>query len=373
MKLLLVANTDWFLYNFHLAHAEFMREMGYEVVLVSPPGDYVNLLQARGFAWRNWTVGRKSLDPIQEIRSLSLLAQIYRSEHPDLVHHFTIKPVLYGSLAARLEKINRVVNSITGRGYIFLSKSIPARMLRPGVIFLYRYLLRGTQVIFENREDQAYFINQKLARAAQSHLVTGVGADPRRFTPTPEPDGPPLVLYAGRLLWDKGIGELVQAGQLLRERGVKFRLAFAGETDPGNPASIPPSTLENWVEDGQVEWLGFQTRLEETFQNCHLVVLPSYGEGVPTVLIEAAAAGRPIVASDVAGCREVVQHGVNGILVPPRDPTALAQALETLIGDASRRREMGLAGRDIFLQKFTHEIINRQTLGVYQTPPDARA
>ncbi len=366
-KLLLVANTDWFLYNHHLAHAIFMREQGFEVGLVSPPGAFSGLLAGQGFRWLAWPVGRSSTNPWHELAGMRRLAQIYRAERPDLVHHFTIKPVLYGSLAARLTGVPGVVNAITGRGYLLLSNELRARLLRPGALLFYRLALAGNcRVIFENEVDRAYFLSRGLLKERQAHLIAGVGADERRFTPSPEPPGPPVIAYVGRLLWDKGVGLLVEAAGLLRARGLEFRLVLAGEPDPGNPASIDEATLRSWAERGEAEWWGFQAEVEQVYRQSHIVALPSFGEGVPTVLIEAAASGRPCVASDLAGCRAVVEEGISGLIVPLRDVPALADALEKLLRDPGLRRQMGQAARARFLERFTHEIINRQTLDVYK-------
>lgn len=366
MKIIYIANTDWFLYNMRLAQIKYIHAHGFEVVLVSPEGKYISDFQAEGFRWLNWEVGRKSTRLISEIRSIVSLYKIYKNEKPNYVHHFTIKPVLYGTIAARLQGVKGIINSIPGRGYVFLSDEPMARILRPIVSAMYRSLMKHTQIIFENSADRAYFLDNHFALQEQTHLIPGAGADPDRFVYTPEPPGIPVILYAGRLLWDKGLGELVEAGRILRRKEIAFRLTIAGEPDPGNPSSVPIETLKEWERSGDVEWLGFQKNIEETIRQSHIVALPSYyGEGVPTILIEAAASGRPIIASDIAGCREVVQDGINGLIVPVRDPDALAESLGKLICDRTVRHRMGVAGRKIFLENLTHDIVNQQTLEVY--------
>jgi glycosyltransferase involved in cell wall biosynthesis len=369
MKVLLVANTDWYLYNHRLALAQFLRRQGFEVVLVSPPGSYTSQLAQAGFRWVEWPVGRASTLPWQEARAVLRLASIYKEERPHLVHHFTIKPILYGTFAARLAGVRSTVNSVTGRGYIFLSAETKARLLRPAVKLLYRFTLRSThsQIIFENGFDQQYFIENHLSAAGRTHLIPGVGVDPQKFIPLPEAEGLPVITYAGRLLWDKGVGILIEAGRRLRDRGLSFRLALVGEPDAGNPSSIGAATIQQWVTQGDAEWWGFQAEMVRVYQQTHIVTLPSFGEGVPTTLIEAAAMGRPLVATDIAGCREVIRDGENGFLVPMHDPVALAGALEKLLIDPGLRQRMGAAGRQIVLEKFTHEIINRQTAEVYRS------
>ncbi len=367
-KLILVSNTEWYLYNFRLSLARHLREQGYEVVLVSPPGRFAPLLEQAGFRWVEWRVGRQTLAPWQELAAAFRLARIYREERPALVHHHTIKPVLYGTLAARWAGVSAIVNSIPGRGYVFLGSDPKARLLRPLVKSFYRMVLKSRQsaVIFENTTDQQYFVDEKLVSASRVWLIEGVGVDPQIFSPTPEPDGIPVILFASRMLWDKGVGVLVEAARLLRGR-VAARVALAGEPDPGNPATVDDSTLRGWADEGVVEWWGWRGDMPAVYASSHIVTLPTmYGEGVPTVLLEAAACGRPLVASDVPGCRHVVEDGVNGLIVPQNDPAGLAAALEKLAVDPSLRGRMGAAGRRRVLDQFTTDRVNAATLDVYR-------
>lgn len=368
-RVLLCANTDWYLYNFRLALARYLRQQGLEVLLVSPSGAYVAALQAEGFQWVDWGVGRKSMLPWQELPALLKLAGIYRRLQPDLVHHHTIKPVLYGSLAARLAGIPRIVNSITGRGYIFLGEESRAKILRLLISPVYRLALspRHSTVIFENHTDRDYFIQRRLVPAAQTRLIEGVGVDPERYQAFIEPPGPPVVVLAARMLWDKGVGVFVEAARLLKADHPQARFILTGIPDPGNPSSIPEQVLQKWHQEGVVEWWGWQANMPAVYRQCHIVTLPTvYGEGVPTTLLEAAACARPLVTSDTPGCDQVVAEGVNGFRVPPNDPAALARALERLLVDPALRGRMGQASRELVLQKFTYEQINRATFAVYQ-------
>lgn len=367
-RLLLSSNTDWYLYNFRLALAEYIRSQGWEVVLASPPGSYSAMLEQRGFRWIPWQLGRKSLSPWQESRSLLEIASLYRRERPDIVHHHTIKPVLYGSLAARFVGVPATANSITGRGYIFLGDGLKARLLKSLVLPIYRMALNSSScgVIFENDHDRQYFIEQQLIPAERAWLIAGVGVDPERFKPLPEPPGVPVVAMAARMLWDKGVGVLVEAARLLK-KDTQVRLALIGEPDPGNPATVDRQTLEKWHAEGIIEWWGWQPEMPEAYNKSHIVTLPTmYGEGVPTSLIEAAACGRPLVATDIPGCRDVVLDGENGFLVPPGDPQSLALAIKRLVSDPSLRGRMGAASRQLIMQKFTHSQVNAATLRVYQ-------
>jgi glycosyltransferase involved in cell wall biosynthesis len=370
MKLLLVANTDWFLYNYRLSQAEYMRAQGIQVGLVSPPGPYVARLRAAGFAWTAWPVARQSMRLWQEAGAVLRLRRIFAQEKPDLVHAFTLKAALYSGLAVRLLADIRLAAGITGRGFLFLSASRRARLARPFAVALMRLAFHtpGCACIFENELDRADFLSRHITQPAQAHLIPGAGADITRFVPAPPVPGPPVILFAGRLLWEKGIADLVEAGRLMRARGLTFRLALAGEPDPGNPGSLSEADLRAWENAGEIEWWGFQPHMEAAFRRAHVVTLPTfYGEGVPTVLMEAAAAGLPLVATDHPGCSIVIQAGENGLLVPPHDPTALADALGRLVTDAPLREKMGAAGRRLAEEKFAHERIHAETLRVYRS------
>jgi len=366
-KILLISNTDWYLYRFRSTLANYLREQGNEVVFVSPPGRFVANIQEQGFRWLAWQVGRQSVNPIAELKAVWELARIYSREKPSLVHLHTIKSVLYGSLAARLSKPLAVVNSITGRGYVFLGQDIKARFLRILVKRVYRFVLssRSSVTVFENKTDRQYFIDEKLVNSKNSSVIEGVGVDIDYYSFSPEPDVTPKIVLAGRMLWDKGVGTFIDAVRSLREK-VSARFILVGEPDPGNPASIGVGTLQQWVDEGVVEWWGWQADMRSVFASCHIVVLPSFGEGIPTILLEAAASGRPIVATDVAGCRDVVVDGSTGLLVPQQDAGRLAAALEKLILNPELRKSMGKAGREFMVQRFSSSLINHETYEIYQ-------
>jgi glycosyltransferase involved in cell wall biosynthesis len=367
-RIVLFANTTWYLFNFRLSLANALRARGNEVVLISPADRYGAALRQDGLRWEAFEFDRRGLNPVIEASVVVRLIARYRGLRPDLVHHFTVKPVLYGSLAAFLAGRPAVVNSITGMGYLAAARDLKTRMLRLITRALYRGFLprRRSKVIFQNQSDRDRFLEAGLVPQASTVVIPGSGVDLHRFRLTPEPEGEPVVLMASRMIWDKGAGDLVEASRMLRSRGVKARVILAGQPDAGNPGSISEGQLRDWHAEGFVEWLGHQDDMPELYARAHLVVLPtSYGEGLPRSLVEAAACGRAIVASDVPGCREAVADGISGILVKPHDAEGLANAIEALLRDPARRAAMGRKGRERAETEFSDEQIVSQTLAVY--------
>lgn len=365
-KILLFANTDWYLYNFRLSLAKELQKMGNEVILLSPSGDFQERLKKNGFQWIEFPLSRQGVNPFGELYAIWRLFRLYQQIQPDVVHHFTIKPVIYGSLAARLSRVHGVINSITGLGHIFIDPAPLTRVLRSLTKFLYRVGLRGTQVIFENPEDRNTFIQNKLLSPDQTHLIMGTGVDVEKFQPVPKNNDVPIVLFSSRLLATKGLAEFIDAANALKQKGINARFAVAGTTDPGNPASISQGQLAAWKDADIVEWWGWQDDMPSTLAKVDIFCLPSYREGVPNALLEACASGLPSVTTDVPGCRDVVTHNLNGLLVAPQDARALADALELLILDSSLRIRMGEAGRKIALEKFSLQKNIGQNLTVYR-------
>lgn len=365
-RILLFANTDWYIYNFRFSLAHELRNQGHEVLLLSPPGDFHELMQADGFQWISFPLSRQSIKPLGELWTIWHLIRLYNRVRPDIVHHFTIKPVIYGSLAAHLLHIPAIINSITGLGHLFIDTTARTHLLRTIVKVLYRISLRQTQAIFENPEDRDIFIRNRLLKAEQAHLIMGTGVDVKKFRPTSKNNGTPVVLFSSRMLVTKGLLEFMEATRLLKQKGILARFALAGRTDSGNPASIPEEQIDAWKDSGLFEWWGWRDDMPSTLAQADVFCLPSYREGVPNALLEAAACGLPIVTTDVPGCRDVVTHGLNGLLVPVRNVPVLADAMETLLSNAPLRHQMGTAGREIAVNKFGLDKVNEETLRIYQ-------
>ena len=378
-KLVLFANTDWYLYNFRRSLALAAQAAGYEVLLISPPGEYGQRLRDLGLRWQSLPgMDRRSLNPVRELQVLLGLVALFRRERPAVVHGFTIKCAVYGSLAAQLARVPARVSAVAGLGYVFASNDRKARLLRPMVRAMLRLALRGgnARLILQNPDDQALFEQSGLIESRRVNLIPGSGVDCVRFTPrvdqrlveSPETvKSPPRVLLAARLLWNKGIAEYVQAARTLRAEGTSVCFLLAGMPDPGNPAAVPQSTLRQWVDEGLIHWLGHVEDMGELFRSVDMLALPTYyGEGLPKSLIEAAACALPLITTDMPGCREVVTHEVDGLLIPPRNAAALAQAIARLADSPELATRLGKAARAKALASFDERIVIARTLAVYR-------
>jgi glycosyltransferase involved in cell wall biosynthesis len=366
LKALLFANTDWYLYNFRLPLAKALRSSGYDVVLVSPPGDYAKRLTQEGFRWIGFPFSR-GVNPLTELATLWRLIELYRRERPDLVHHFTIKCVLYGGIAARCSHAKGIVSSVTGLGHVFITDSWRNRLLRPMVRVVYRFVFGRSQIIFQNPDDRNDFFRLALAEERRSHLIRGSGVDTEYFRPSTDArrERPLTVLMVGRLLREKGVREFVEAAAIVRKQSPGVQFLLAGDSDPGNPSSIDASTIAEWERRGDVSFLGHRSDIRDLIQAADLAVLPSYREGMPRSLLEAAACGLPLVATDVPGCREIVSNGINGLLVPPLDSNLLAYAVIRLLGNRERREAMGKRSRAMACDLFSQDRVVRETMDVY--------
>ena len=369
-KLLYLVSEDWYFVSHRLALAVAAQATGYDVSVATRVGKDGDTIRNAGLRLLPITFERAGLGPVLEAQTLARLIALYRYERPDLVHHVSVKPVIYGSIAARATGVRGVVNALMGLGFVFSSESAKARVLRPMVRTALRGALRGrnTRVIVQNRDDHELIASQSLARELDLRLIRGSGVDTAQFQVRPCPPGTPLIVLPARLIKDKGVVEFVMAAQLLKNRGVSARFALVGDPDPLNPASIPKATIDAWVQSGAVEHWGWQPQaaMPDILASCHVVCLPTfYGEGLPKALLEAAASGRAIVTTDVPGCREIVRHGVNGWLVPPRDPEALANALHEAIKNPELCQRYGSAGRQMVEREFSMSHVIAQMLAVY--------
>ncbi|MBP2680823.1 MAG: glycosyl transferase, group 1 [Candidatus Krumholzibacteriota bacterium] len=369
-KILYLVTEDWYFWSHRLPIARASRDRGFEVVVATRVQSHGDRIAGEGFrvvplGWR-----RRSLHPWNEAKALIELVRVYRRERPDIVHHIALKPAVYGSLAARLTGARAVVNTVAGMGYVFTSRELKARLLSPPLKSAFRFLFNrpNVRVIIQNPDDGNALAEYCGVGRDKTVLIRGSGVDLSRFAPRPEPAGRPNVTMVSRMLWDKGVGELVEAAKRLREANDPIDVTLVGVPDPENPASISNAQLEAWQREGLVRWLGYREDVAKVWADSTIAVLPTtYGEGVPKALIEAAACGRAVIATDVPGCREIVLPGESGLLVPPRDSDALLEAIRRLSHDPALRKRMGEKGREHAVGGFSEETVVEQTLALYDS------
>lgn len=369
-RVLMVVNADWYFLSHRVPLAQALVEAGAEVIVAAAPeAGRGHEIEALGLPFHPLDLRRRSMNPLREVALLKALVTLYRRVSPNLVYHLTTKPVLYGSLAARLAAVPAVVNALPGLGYLFGGRGVKGALRRTAALAAYRACLSVgcAHLILQNADDVDLFVGRGVVAADRVALIKGSGVDLEAFRPSPEPDGIVTALFAARLLWDKGVGEFVAAARLLAGWGVPVRMVIAGEPDQGNPGHVPRETLREWQREGIVEWLGHVPDMARLLSRCHVVVLPSYyREGVPRVLLEAGACARPMVAADAPGSREIVRHGETGLLVPPRESEPLARAVRTLVEDPERRRHLGSRARAVVEQEFDQAQVIQRTLGIIE-------
>ena len=373
-KLLFVVNVDWFFMSHRLPIAMEAMRQGYEVHLATGVTGRQKELASLGLTVHELPLARSGASLTAEWRTFRRILSVMRAVRPDVVQLVTVKPVVLGGIAARLARAPAVVCAVSGLGFVFMAQGLKTRLLRLGVVALYRTALGhpNMRVIFQNDDDRRVLQKATGLRDGQTAMVRGSGVDLDHFTVRPFPGAPIVVVFAARLLRDKGVEEFVEAARILRARGVKAIFRLAGAPDPGNRASVSQKQVEDWAASGAVEFLGHQTDMVRVLAEAHLVVLPSYREGLPKVLVEAAACGRPVVTTDVPGCREAIIPSATGLLVPPRDALALANAMERLIADPVLRQQMGQAGRELAERDYAIGTIVEQHLALYRQLLDQR-
>ena len=367
MKLLYVVNEAQFFLSHRLPLAIEARKRGYEVIVVSAPGTGEEGIFDEGFQHLPVPLSRSGFSLKTELATYRGLRAIYRSVQPDLVHHVTIKPVLYGSLAARSANVGSVVNAVPGMGYVFTRRGSRASVARAFVNFLYRIALNHSnmRVIFQNSEDLAGFVGHAIVRHDQTVLIRGAGVDLDVYANSPEPEGPPVFLLVSRMIKDKGVWDFAQAAGVIKKQYPDWRFLLAGGLDEEYPAALSEQQLRQMEQDYGVEWLGHREDIPELLKICHVFCLPSYREGLPKALIEAAAAGRALIASDIAGCREVVTQEVTGLLVETRSPDAMKVAMLRLGEDSALRQRLAKAAYEKAVAVFGQDDVVKHTFRVY--------
>jgi glycosyltransferase involved in cell wall biosynthesis len=375
-RLLFVVNEAHFFVTHRIALAREAVRLGYDVHLAAPadhvwaPDSFdISSLASEGITYHEIPISRRGQRPLEELKSLFYIGRLLLTLRPGIVHLLTIKPIIYGSIAARLLGVPLVVCAFTGLGHIFSSAGRGAGLRRSVVLAALRWGLssRRAIAIFQSQNDQSALIEAGAVRESQSRIIAGSGVDLTEFLPSPLPTGTPLVIFAGRLIWEKGVSAFVDAARIIQSDGVDVRFAIVGNTHTSNPRAVPEEMLRKWVKEGTIEWWGRREDMPDVLAQARVVCLPTwYGEGVPRVLIEAAACGRAVVASDLPGCREVVVDGVSGYLVSTEDADALSLALKRLLASPPLCIRFGSAARKIAIEKHDVRAVVRATINCYQ-------
>lgn len=369
-KLLYVVNIPRFFVSHRLSLALAAQQAGFDVHVATADFDAENVQKIidSGLPFHALPLSQHGTSPLTEVKTFNALRALYRQLQPDLIHHVSIKPVIYGGIAARLTGRKAVVSAMSGLGYVFIGKGVKPAVLRALTRPLFKLALsgKGTRIIFQNPDDRQLFIDRGLITVKKGVLIRGSGVDTGYFAGVDEvSNGYPLVLFAGRLLWQKGVGDFAEVARRLQG---KARFVVVGYEEETSPYNVPSTQLEAWQEEGLIEWWGKRDDMPEVYAQANVVCLPStYGEGIPKVLIEAASCARACVTTDTPGCREIVRHGVNGLLVPPNDLDALTSAVAYLIDHPEERQQMGRAGREIVINDFSFEQVVQETFSLYRT------
>lgn len=371
-KIVHVIPEDWFFYSHRRALGAATVAAGADVLVAARFTKHESLLRGEGFRTRSLLLRRGWRSPLKELVAFLDLVRLYRSERPTLIHQTTIKPVIFGSLAAWIACDAAVVNGISGLGHIFSNTGPLAALVRTAVVLAYRVVSRllGERVmfVFENPTDRARFVALGIVDESRSTVVLGMGCDVERFRPSPIPDGTLVVMFAGRLLWSKGVGDLVEAVSRLRRSGEDVKLVLVGDPDDDNPDGVDRKVLDEWTQSGAAEWWGKSDDMPAVLSRAHLVALPSkYGEGLPKILLEAAASGRALLASRIPGCVEIVLEGDTGYLVAPGSVAEIETAIRSAVHSREKLASMGRRGRAEVLQRFSDSIVTQRTFEIYRS------
>ena len=372
-KIIINLTEDWFFVSHFLGRAVELRKAGFDVYISCNETNKRKLIENNKIKLFSLALDRRSINPLYEFLILLKYCLLFYKIKPDIVHNVGSKPIIYGSIAAKILNIKSVINAPIGMGFAFSSDSFKAKLLKPILIFLFRCTLnkhhgRGkkNRVIFENSDDMDFFIRQKIVNKTDARLIRGAGVEiDYQFKEKKKINKNITISLVARMLKDKGIFEFVKAARILKKKNIQSRFLLIGDIDPKNPTSLKTKTLKNWHEKGIIEWLGWIDDIKKILLETDILCLPSYREGLPKSLLEGAAIGLPLVTTNTIGCRDVVEDGLNGYLVPVKDSENLALAIEKLIIDENLRAKMGNESFKLAISKFSSKIINSQTISLY--------
>lgn len=367
LKLIYVVNNPAFFLSHRLQLAIRAKECGFRVIVFAPKSPEISEISRLGFEIEELKLNRKNINPLGELRTLFDLFLKFKKWKPSIVHGISTKPVIYTSIVGYLCNVPNFVQTITGLGYSFTRGGFAGLLLRSIVGLLYKisFYRKNIKVVFQNHDDCRYFIENKWISPEKSEVVRGSGVDLSKYTVTEIPDGVPQILFPSRLLSDKGLYELVNACRVLHSEGIEFKLVLSGPIDENSRAGVTESQIRKWESLGYIKWIGNQTNMVPIYRMSHIICLPSYREGLSLSLLEAAASGRPIVTTDVPGCRDIVENGRSGFVVPAKEVKPLAEALRVLIKDSELRISMGKRGRQLVMNEFSLDSVVEKTITYY--------
>ena len=370
-KIVFIVSEDWYFYSHRLGLAKACLQKGWEVVVITRVGTHENVISDEGIKVIPSIIkrGKVSLFILwNDFKTVLEFFWLIKKERPTILHLVGLKPMVFGGIAAFFLRPPLTVNALSGMGYVFTSAKWSISILRFFLKFILKFVSNRSAalMIVQNKDDKEDLLKNKIVQKKKCFIVRGSGVDLEKFPALDSPEEPVTVAFVGRILKDKGVNELAMAARELALRRVKVKIIIVGKPDPGNPSSLDEEMLIKWTNDGLLHWIGFQNNVWEVWRTAHIAVLPSYREGLPLSLLEASAVGRPLIAADVQGSREIVQHGRNGFLVPPRDWVNLANAIEELVISRETRVRMGIEARKIVEQDFSLEIVNKKIISLYE-------
>ena len=367
-KILFIVSEDWYFISHRLSLAKSAIDNGYEVTLLARISKHQDYLSALGIKTVNWPIVRRSLNPIKELKSIYCIISTVKKYKPDLIYAVAIKPVFYTILSKTFFKVNGVVLALAGLGFIFRSNKFSAKVVKIFIVSIFRVCLIGRnniRLIVQNNDDREIISRLRIISIDKIRVIRGAGINTNEYSPKRLINQVPLVILPGRMLWDKGVGDFVNCAKRCFYEKIQVRFALIGEPDQHNPESVSKTQLVEWENLKVIEYWGRQENMLKVYNNADIGCFPSYHEGLPRALLEAASCEVPIVAYDVSGSREVVKDNENGFLIPFKDENALFLAVVRLIDDSQLRSKMGQKGREIIIENFTEEKINSETFDVW--------
>jgi len=368
MKLFLIVSADWAFLSHRISLALSAIDAGFDVTVVTRITKFEKVIKEKGIKVIDINFRRSSKTPFIDLCNLIKLIILFRKEKPDIIHNVALKTILLGSIAGLFSRKSTIINAFTGLGYVFSSSQVKARVIRLFIRPLFQLIIKSKNywAIFQNPDDMSLFYQLGITTSERSVLIRGSGVDTKEFPMTVDKNKIPVVMLASRILWDKGISEFAEVAKRANKNNVNAKFILVGNIDSDNPMSIQVSTINKWIKESNIIWKGHCRNMPKTLSSASIVCLPSYREGLPKVLLEAASTGRPLVATDVPGCREIVSDGYNGFLVDLKDIDSLYNAIISLINNSGDRKRMGSNSRKLVEKEFSSEIVNSKTIELYR-------